>query len=233
MPEEQVAYLSPEGRMAARFVEAWLARSDWSPHGWVNDFTGSSLPALPQGEPYLWFLEGLGTGRTRGERARGLALRLAQILESAPDRQPFDLDRRQALYNVLLLCSDIRQPEVLAEPLKKMLGRAALPDNPMGYNLRFALRQALMMNPPGRELERLWVDMAKGKVHLFLPSDRYAAFNGVLLLPPDEKGEFAVAALSDVLKTLADALETDEKNDRARDDRFSAMLDAVPACWVG
>ena len=233
MLEEQVADLSPEGRMALTFVDSWLARSDWSLGQWVSDFTGFSLPPLPQGEPYLWFLEGLGTGRTRRERSGALALRLARILESEPDRQPFDLDRRQALYNVLLLCSDIRQPEVLAEPLEKMLSRAALPAHPTGYNLRFALRQALMMNPKGRELEHLWVDMANGQIHPFLPSDRYAAFDGVLLLPPDDKGEFAVAAMSEVLKALAEALETDELNDRTRDDRFTVMLDTVSTCWAG
>ena len=231
VPEETVTYLSDESRMAGGFVDAWLKREDWALGEWVGDFTGLSLPPLPPEEPYIWILEGLGTGAARAEREGKLADRLARVLESAPDREEPDENRTQALYNVLVLCSEVRRHEILGGPLKEVLDRELLPEIPLGYNLRFALRQALMMNPPGRDLEPLWVAMAKGETHPFLPSDRYDAFNGVLLLPPDANGEFAVASMSAVLKALAEALEKDEEREQERQDRFAAMLDQVTECW--
>lgn len=232
MHEEPVGYLGDEIRMAGEFVEAWLGRKDWTPDRWVDDFTGLNLPPLPANEPYVWWLLGLGTGLRRVLREEKLAGRLAQVLDLAPDRHQLDHDRKQALYNALVLCSEIRKPESLAEPLKRMLLRASLPDISAGYNLRFVLRQALMMNPPGRELEPVWVAMAKGESHTFLPSDRYDALNGVLLLPEDERGEFAAGAMSEVLKALADALEGDEHNAAERGRRFGGMLDRIAMCWL-
>jgi hypothetical protein len=232
MHEGSITYSSDECRMAGEFLEAWLARDDWTPAEWVDDFTGLNLPSLPPEEPFLWFLEGLGAGSRRVRGERELARRLARVLDLAPDRQQLDQDRRQALYNVLVLCSEVRRPELLAGPLKLMLIRASLPEIHLGYNLRFALRQALMMNPPGRELEPVWVAMARGEIHPFLPSDRYDAFNGVLLLPQDDKGDFAVAAMSEVLNALVEALESHEKGETERYALFAAMLDKVTECWV-
>ena len=226
-----MAYLSDESRMAEEFVDAWLKREDWALSEWLDDFTGVNLPPLPPEEPYVWILVGLGTGVARAERERKLAQRLAQVLDAAPDREELDERRRQALYNVLVLCSEIRGPEILPAPLRRMFERALLPDIPLGYNLRFALRQALMMNPSGRDLEPLWVAMAKGEPHPFLPSDRYDAFHGVLLLPPDEQGEFTVSAMSAVLMALAEALDQEEQREQERHDRFGAMLDRVTECW--
>ena len=235
MPQPSTADLSEEARLAREFVAAWLARDDWKLDEWVDDFAGMSLPPLPPEESYVWFLEGLGTDNGRPDRARKLAKRLAGVLESRPDAGELDLDRRQALYNVLVLCSEIRDLETLAEPLKEMLHRRSLPDIGGRYDLRFALRQALMMNPPGRELEPTWVEMAKGKTHPFLPSDRYAAFHGVLLEPKDDEAVYAVDAMSKVLKALALALalalETDEPNESTRRDRFKTLLDRVVQCW--
>ena len=208
-----------------------LREDDWNLDDWVDDFTGMNLPPLPPEESYVWFLEGLGTDNGRPERARKLAKRLAGVLESRPDAGELDLDRRQALYNVLVLCSEIRDLETLPEPLNEMLHRSSLPDISGRYALRFALRQALMMNPPRRELEPIWVGMAQGETHPFLPSDRYDAFHGVLLEPQDEEGVYAVDAMSKVLKALALALETDEPNEPTRKGRFKTLLDRVVQCW--
>lgn len=231
MQEQLAADLSEEARLARQFVAAWLGRDDWKLSEWVDDFSGVNLPPLPPEEPYVWILEGLGNDAGRPKRSATLARRLAEVLEARPDTGDLDLDRQQALYNVLVLGSEIRDLPVLARPLKNMLDRASLPDIKGRYSLRFALRQALMMNPPGRELESLWVAMAQGETHPFLPSDPYDAFHGVLLLPPDKKKEYAADGMSKVLKTLAIRLERDDVNEETRDNRFSALLDRVVQCW--
>ena len=232
MAQENVVYRNDETRMAEEYMAQWLAGGSWTVEEWVDDFTGMNLPPLPPAEAYVWLLEGLGTGVAKAEREQQLARRLALVLESEPDRRGLDQRHRRALFSVLKLCSEVRVPETLAIPLRGMLQRALLPEIPFGYNLRLMLRQALIVNPPGQELAPLWAQMARGLEHPFLPADRDAAFDGALLLPPDEQGEFPVETMVEVLGALAVALQQDRTEANERDRRFRELVARVREGWA-
>ncbi len=214
-------------------LEAWLseegARSTLS--DWLR---GYELPAVGHAEePYVWMLRALSFSDDSARRE--LARRAALLLD---DGRPHEGLRGRGdedlLYNLLYLCAGLRCREELSEPLYRVYdffardGARAFPADSR-YDLRGALRDALIPNQTDERLRGVWGQMLGGRPHEMLQGGRYAGFDGLIHMPVRESGRYAPAAgeIGRALAKMAEHLE-DEKE---RHESFRRLVERAREAW--
>jgi hypothetical protein len=187
-------------------LEAWLGRAgtrakllDW--------LKGYELPAVGHTEePYVWMLRALSF--SDDVRRRELARRVALLLdgERPHERLGESLYDDDFLYNLLYLCAGLRCREELGAPLRRVYDffaeGGALPAGGR-YDLRGALRDALITNQTDRHFEGAWRQMLDDSPHEMLRGGRYAGLDGLIHMPEKADGGEYVPAVGEVGRALA------------------------------
>jgi hypothetical protein len=160
--------------------------------------------------------------------------RLAEYIDTEPDRRRPGKRANQLLLNLFMLCAVLSQPSELGGALKRVLSRAVVRGDWLGLDLREALETALINNQDNDELVGHWLSMLDGENSSFLPGSIEAGFEGVLLARPSKSrhgGPVWVAlssALSKVVARLSDATDAREQLRRNFLDRLGEAYPGEP-----
>lgn len=217
-------------------LEAWLRKTgtrakllDW--------LKGYELPAVGHTEePYVWMLRALSFSEAFYRRE--LARRIALLIEKdRPHERLGDDYDDELLYNLLYLCAGLRCREELGEPLRGVYdffsradGARALPIEGR-YDLRGALRDAIIPNQIDGALGRAWRQMLGGRPHALLRGSAYAGFDGLVHMPERRREHYepAIGEIGWALARMAEHLK-DEK-DRHRS--FRRLVEHAQKAWLG
>ena len=174
-------------------LDGWL-RGDAPVEQLVRWLRGIDLPPLDEEiHPYVWLYRALAVQGEREPLRRTLAQRCAELLSQGYDKANAPQVDSDLLFNLLGLCTLLREPSILAEPLWAMAARGEFSKEWGGGLLPHQLRVALAENQlpekellPGQgdeSLKGVWVSMLDGKPHPALGGQPIDGFEGLRLLP--------------------------------------------------
>jgi hypothetical protein len=151
-------------------------------------------------QPYVRLI-GIPLGSKYASRKIVLAEAAAQLLDDKMRHAKLDKEGKRIVHNLLLLCAELRLPDVLCAPLKAWLSKDRLPKN-----LRKDLRTAILNNQRDNSLKEVWLDMLRGKEFPILPADARAALEAIRLMPasPDKPGLWDTETIGEALRIVAD-----------------------------
>lgn len=196
-----------------RSLEAWLKSKEWTMKELLEWLQGYRLPPVGYDyEVYVWMTRALLTSNKREKMERELAARLASLLETRPDVHRLGDRPEEVLYNLFMLCAEMRQKKILGRPLYELYKRHKLKGEWHGLSLRSALRTALIYNQINDELKRVWRKMVLGQANKFLKGHEFDGFEGALHLPKEPDSDepnineigYALKAMSLYLKQKLD-----------------------------
>jgi hypothetical protein len=228
-------------------IGAWVSRGGprWQLLDWMR---GYGLPASDTEEPYLWIARGLEAKNAIEPIRDRFCACIKAVLESRPDQglDPRGADTRsqqRALFNLFMLCSCVRCPSELADPLFTMYNALPASDDsragdllplPMrelhGLDPRDALRVALVENQVDRRLHAEWRALLERR-NSRLPGDAEDGYEGMLRMhPPGRPTEpmtddilyASVLLLDDILR---------EKDKEIQRSRLSSMNEIAFALY--
>jgi hypothetical protein len=219
----------PRRRVLAR-LEPWLDDDEGGKDHLVRWLQRYELPWIGyDDEPFEWLLRALTLASNPDLVRIKLATWLAGLLNGERDLAPgkqTDVDRReQLLYNALMLAAGLRSPDLLQEPLQRILEHRDLAGRWLSYDLRGALLHALIHNQGDGRLRSTWIQMIQEGRHDFLPGDEDYAFSGILQMPepPGSEDLPALDAVGEALGILGSRLV--DRSDREAE--FKRFLELV------
>jgi hypothetical protein len=232
-----------------RKLERWLDKKN-STHeellGWMQ---GYELPALGhEEEPYIWLLRALA--HSDQPRRDQMTRRVAALLR---EKKPYELASKSDeplydddfSYNLFRFCSSLPNAAELAGPLDEaeaFLRRQFAEDRARfergrWYQLRGALREALIFNQRDRSRQKLWRNIVAGRPDDFLLGSRYSGFDALSRMPdsatrPDHPALDQIAWAG---ARMAEYLDEEPKRHIAFRDLLLRAKRAWPdyplACW--
>lgn len=206
-------------------LEEWLKSKEWSLEELLQWLQGYRLPPVGYDyEVYVWMIRALLTSSKREKMEKELAIRLAGLLETRPDvSRPGDRPD-EVLYNLFMLCAEIKQKKIIGPHLDEVYKRRKLNGEWHGLSLRSALRTSLIYNQTNGELKKVWRRMVLGRANKFLRGHELDGFEGALHLQkgPDSD-EPDINEIGNALKAMSVYL----KNELDRRPKFQSLINKV------
>jgi hypothetical protein len=216
-------------------LEAWLNKGTWAQKKLLDWLKGYELPAIGHAEePCIWLLRALLNSDKSYQQE--MAHRLAIFMN---DEKPYHYINgkydEEFLSNLFYLCSGLRCPNELFEPLYKAFDFCERSKEKQmlfagsRYNLSGALREALINNQINDYFQDVWRQMLRGQPHDLLRGNRNSGFDGLLFMPSSagEGNEPSVEQVGWALAKMAAYLE----GDRQRHEAFRRLLERVKEAW--
>jgi hypothetical protein len=141
--------------------------------------------------------------------------RVSELIDQKPEINKIGDSPEEYLHNLLTLAACLNMPEILAEPLCRMLRRWSLEGRWREYDLVADLRTALMINQIDRRLEVAWRDMMRGQRHFFLGGDFWDGCEGLRWLLEKLNDQEGLVSLSMQIKKIRGFGKHNEKNNKA------------------
>ena len=167
-----------QSKTASPIFDSWAARAS------------AALTGPQASEAFQRYLEGIGLPAI--DNYTEADVRLRQLVEDHPElltvvtaltqkmlQAVLEDEVRSArinrlLFNLFYLCAGLRQAEVLAGPLRRILEARAVPQSAeyQGIPVVVALYAGLVQNQPDQNLKRFWEQMITGEANYLLGTKR-------------------------------------------------------------